>query len=84
MRGTGPFIDRADFCRRTRLPRPVVGDLIRAGALDGFGIQKRQLLWTLGSLYYAEDALAEAPDIPADLPDREAMAWDYELFGPLA
>ena len=61
-----------------------MGDLIRAGALDGFGVPKRQLLWTLGGLHYAEDALVEAPDAPADLPDlteREAMAWDYELLG---
>ena len=37
-RGTGPFADLADFCRRTRLPRPLVGDLIRAGALDSLGV----------------------------------------------
>jgi error-prone DNA polymerase len=61
-----------------------VEDLIRAGALDGFGIAKRQLLWTLGGLHYAEDALVEAPDTPVDLPDlteHEAMSWDYELLG---
>ena len=83
-RAAGPFADLADFCRRTRLPRPLIGDLIRAGALDGFGVPKRQLLWTLGGLHYAEDALVEAPDTPADLPDlteREAMTWDYELLG---
>jgi error-prone DNA polymerase len=83
-RAAGPFADLADFCRRTRLPRPLVGDLIRAGALDGFDVPKRQLLWTLGGLHYAEDVLVEAPDTAADLPDlteREAMAWDYELLG---
>jgi error-prone DNA polymerase len=60
-----------------------VGDLIRAGALDGFG-PRRQLLWTLGGLQYAEDVLVEAPDTPAELPElteREAMGWDYELLG---
>ncbi len=83
-RGQGPFADLAGFCRRTRLPRSLVADLIRAGALDGFGVPKRQLLWMLGGLHYAEDVLVEAPDTPADLPDlteREAMAWDYELLG---
>jgi hypothetical protein len=38
----------------------------------------------LGGLHYAEDALVEAPDTPADLPDlteHEAMSWDYELLG---
>ena len=84
----GPAMDSgqalADFCRRTRLPRPLVGDLIRAGALDGCGAPRRQLLWTLGGLHYTEEALIEAPDTPADLPDlteREAMAWDTELLG---
>jgi error-prone DNA polymerase len=83
-RAAGTFADLADFCRRTRLPRPLVGNLIRAGALDGIGVPKRQLLWTLGGLHYAVDALVEAPDTSADLPDlteREAMAWDYELLG---
>jgi len=83
-REAGPFRDLADFCRRARLPRPLVGDLIRAGALDGLGVARRQLLWTLGGLEYREDALIEAPDAPADLPElteREAMGWDYELLG---
>jgi error-prone DNA polymerase len=83
-RGQGPFGDLADFCRRTRLPKSLVADLIRAGALDGFGSAKRQLLWTLGGLHYTEDVLVEAPDTPADLLDlteHEAMRWDYELLG---
>jgi error-prone DNA polymerase len=33
-RGARPFPDLAAFCRRTRLPRPLIRDLIRAGALD--------------------------------------------------
>jgi len=80
----GPFRDLVDFCRRTRLPRPPVSDLIRAGALDSFDIARRQLLWTLGGLHYQEEALIETPDVEADLPElteREAMAWDYELLG---
>ncbi|MCX6032077.1 MAG: error-prone DNA polymerase [Chloroflexi bacterium] len=83
-RGSQQFTDLADFGRRTRLPRPLVGDLIRAGALDCFGVAKRQLLWALGGLPYAEDALIAAPDTSAELPDlteREAMGWDYELLG---
>ncbi len=61
-----------------------MGDLIRAGALDGFGSSRRQLLWALGGLQYHEEALVEAPDTPAELPDlteQEAMSWDYELLG---
>lgn len=60
-----------------------MSDLIRAGALDGYG-PRRQLLWALGGLQYVEDALVEAPDVPAELPDlteREALGWEYELLG---
>ena len=83
-RANTPFADLADFCRRTRLPRPLVGDLIRAGALDGFGSARRQQLWVLGGLQYQAEVLVEAPDVTADLPDLsegEAMTWDYELLG---
>ncbi len=83
-REDGPFRDLTDFCRRTRLPRPLVGDLARAGALDGFGTPRRQLLWELGGLRYEEAELLAAPDVPAELPDltaSETMAWDYELLG---
>ncbi len=83
-RGQEPFVDLTDFCRRTRLPRPLVGDLIRSGALDELGGPKRQLLWALGGLQYDEDMLVETPDTPADLPDLtegEELAWNYELLG---
>ncbi|MCS6845637.1 MAG: error-prone DNA polymerase [Caldilineales bacterium] len=79
-----PFDDLADFCRRTRLPRSLVADLIRAGALDSLRLPRRQLLWALGGLRYEEEALMEPPDVDADLPElsgREAMAWEYELMG---
>jgi error-prone DNA polymerase len=83
-RGERPFRDLADFCRRTRLPRPVVGNLIRAGVMDGFGA-RRDLLWALGALVYQEDGLdldvlLVAVDLPA-LGDAERMAWEYELLG---
>jgi error-prone DNA polymerase len=83
-RGEQSFSNLADFCRRTRLPRPLIRDLIRAGALDSLGGPRRQLLWTLGGLHYEEEVLVEAPEIPAELPElteREALRWDYELLG---
>ncbi|HEX9118035.1 MAG TPA: DNA polymerase III subunit alpha, partial [Anaerolineae bacterium] len=92
-RGEQPFADLTDFCRRTRLPRPLVADLIRAGALDdlpagepatGRDPARRQMLWTLGALHYEEEALLGEPEETIDLPelsDREALAWDYELLG---
>ncbi len=91
--GARPFADLADFCRRTRLPRALVADLVRAGALDSVldsvpssisPPDRRGLLWALGGLQYEEEALVEAPDETAELPAleaHEAMAWDYELLG---
>jgi error-prone DNA polymerase len=88
-RGAQPFSGLADFCRRTRLPRPAVETLIRAGALDGLGRARpetrRVLLWDLGGLVYLEDGLdLEAPIEPADLPvltQAERLGWEYELLG---
>jgi error-prone DNA polymerase len=90
-RGEQPFANLADFCRRTRLPRPLIGDLIRAGALDSCQSPqpptpdgRRRLLWQLGEAQYAEEQLVEAPVSDADLPELsegEAFAWDYELLG---
>jgi error-prone DNA polymerase len=79
-----PFTDLADFCRRTRLPRMLIADLVRAGALESLSHDRRALLWTLGALQYEEEALVEAPDVVAELPAleaRESLAWDYELLG---
>ena len=43
----GPFRSLADFCRRTKLGRRAVEALIWAGAFDGWGVPRRQLLWDL-------------------------------------
>ena len=88
-RGEKPYRDLADLCRRTRLPRPLVENLIRAGALDGFDGQdrsaRRNLLWALGGLVYHEEGLdLEIPVVAADLPilgDAQRLAWEYELLG---
>jgi error-prone DNA polymerase len=84
-RGDAPFRDLRDFCRRTRLPRPVVENLIRAGAMDGWGQARRDLLWALGGLaYQVEDLDVAVPVAAVDLPalgQAERMAWEYELLG---
>jgi len=90
-RGPQPFADLADLCRRTRLPKPLIADLIRAGAMESLAGKytvyrgaRRQLLWLLGDLHYQEEVLVEAPATPAELPEldeREALSWDYELLG---
>jgi len=83
-RGGEPFADLASFCRRTRLPRPAVENLVRAGALEGLG-DRRTLLWELGGLVYQEEGLDLAlPVEPAVLPSleqAERLAWEYELLG---
>ncbi len=83
-RGHKPFANLASFCRRTRLPRPVVENLVRAGALEGLG-DRRSLLWELGGLIYQEEGLdLDLPIEPAALPSlehAERLAWEYELLG---
>jgi error-prone DNA polymerase len=85
QRGNDAFRDLEDFCRRTRLPRPLVENLIRAGALAGLGGARRDLLWELGGLAYQEEGLdIEVPIEPVSLPilgDAERLAWEYELMG---
>jgi len=84
-RGDRPFQDLRDFCRRTRLPRPVVENLIRAGAMEGFGRARRDLLWELGGLVYQEEGLdIEMPVEPVTLPAlgrAERLGWEVELLG---
>jgi error-prone DNA polymerase len=83
-RGEKPFTNLTDFCRRTRLPRGLIGDLIRAGAFGSLSEDRRGQLWTLGGLQYEEEALIDAPGDAVELPvldEREAMTWDYELLG---
>ncbi len=85
-----PFRNLRDFCRRTRPPRPIVENLIRAGAMDGFdaaqGTTRRGLLWELGTFDYHEDETLdlEMPVQPAALPvlgEAERVAWEHELLG---
>jgi error-prone DNA polymerase len=49
-RGSTPFINLEDFCRRTRLPRRMVENLIAAGAMDSWARARRDLFWELGML----------------------------------
>jgi error-prone DNA polymerase len=84
-RASRPFRNLVDFCRRTRLPRPVVENLIRAGAMQSLGPRRRDLLWELGGLTYQEEDLAIDVPVAAvellELHQAERFAWDYELLG---
>jgi error-prone DNA polymerase len=83
-RRESPFAGLEDLARRTRLPRSLVENLIRAGALDEFGA-RRSLLWQVGQLHLADDDLGlETPVVDVVLPPLDAVeesAWEYELLG---
>jgi error-prone DNA polymerase len=85
VRRTKPFNGLADFCRRTRLSRRAVENLILVGAMDGWGMPRRKLLWNLGELRYQEDELdLVLPDDGVELPPlspAEGMAVEYDLLG---
>ena len=83
-RESGLFTGLRDFCIRTRLPKPTVSDLIRAGTCDGFDA-RRTLLWQLGEIDYRPEELPLVmPVLDVNLPaleDTEATLWGYELLG---
>ena len=80
----GVFSGLVDLCKRTRLQRDVVSDLIRAGALDSMG-DRRELLWQLGELVYQDEELPfvfpVTEVILTELSELEQMDWEYELLG---
>jgi error-prone DNA polymerase len=58
-REQAPYRSLEGFCRLTRLPRRLVEHLIASGAMDGWGVPRRQLLWQLAALRYE----AEEPEL---------------------
>jgi error-prone DNA polymerase len=63
----GPFRSLADFCRRTRLGRRAVEALIWAGAFDGWGVPRRQLVWDLQAALQAAEG---PPALPLPPPEE--------------
>jgi error-prone DNA polymerase len=80
-----PFRDLSDFCRRTQLPRRLIEALILAGAMAGWQVPRRKLLWQLGQLQYAEAALdLQFPDQGVALPPLtpvEATTLEHQVLG---
>ena len=64
------FTSVIDFCRRTRLPRPMVENLIECGAFDSIEPSKRRALWQLEEYYRngGRPAVEAVPQLALDLP----------------
>ena len=52
----GPYRSLNELLTRTRINKPIAEALVRSGALDGFGMPRRELLWQLGLLTMPETA----------------------------
>jgi error-prone DNA polymerase len=81
-RRTAPFESLEDFARRAPIDEDVLGMLAEAGALDGFGIERRQALWGLHRITRSRAqslSLAEREPSPKfePLTPFEEVKWDY-------
>ena len=78
------FADLRDLLWRSKLPKSIIENCIRAGTLDGFG-ERRELLWKLGALEEAHAGFdVTVPVVDVDLPSLEGLqstVWEYELLG---
>jgi error-prone DNA polymerase len=79
------FADLADLCKRTRLPRRLVENLILAGAMSGWKVDQRELLWQLTRLRYEVEELdLLLPDSdfkPQPMSVPESMGYEREVTG---
>jgi error-prone DNA polymerase len=92
----GPFADVADLARRVPIERPRLEALVRSGACDCLGAQRRELLWELGlvrrpqtvegsrgeatQLTLPIEPTVETPEL-RDLTPWERMLADYRGTG---
>lgn len=83
-RKEAPFSDLRDLLWRARLPKTLIENMIRAGAVDAWG-DRRQLLWELGALEEPRDGFdLLVPVVEVELPHLEGLQqtiWEYELLG---
>lgn len=84
-RASRPFASLRDFWQRVRPGRRVAENLIVAGAMDGWGLPRRQLLWELGTLPGRPDALdldltPEVVELP-ELTAAEALLAEQAVQG---
>lgn len=79
------FTDLPDFLRRVTLPRTTVENLILVGAMDEWGITRRQLLWEFGERYTREGELplvffTHSIDLPP-FSQQETLHAEFALLG---
>ena len=77
-----PYADLDDFVQRTDLDRGALDGLAEAGALDSFGLNRRETLWQLRAVIKRRDdtlRLQAADDLPllAPLSAHAEVVWDY-------
>jgi error-prone DNA polymerase len=89
----GDFRSLFDFIERTRVKREVIENLIACGTFDGFGLERRELLWQLGLVYRSEGRNTEQRQLALALPveqdmvqldpmsDWDKMRADYLILG---
>jgi error-prone DNA polymerase len=84
-RESEPFLNLADFFHRVRPGRRAAENLILAGAMDGWEIPRRQLLWELGTLHHRDgefDLAVESEEVELpQLTPAEALLVEYEVQG---
>ena len=85
-RAEAPFSSLRDFYQRARLSREATNNLILAGAMDSFGMPKRQLLWDLGMLEQRrrDSLMLDYPEYQVPLPgmtDLEEISAEYNVQG---
>jgi len=90
----GEYRSVFDFLERTCLKREAIENLIACGAFDGFGLERRELLWQLGLVYRPGGRngkeqrqlalpLPTGQDMVTLIPmtDWERMRTDYLILG---
>ncbi len=83
VRKDRPFSSPADFCRRVKIPRPVVENLILCGAFDTLHPNRRELLWQLPYLTQKTDGMFTAPPFKQEIPDfnnDEKLDWERKIL----
>lgn len=66
------FCNLGDLYHSTQLPRHLVKALLLAGACDGWGQDRRRLVWELGTLRYTKAELDLPVSLDADVPPLDA------------